>query len=265
MNKEKKMKIALFASAAILAAVVAAPAFAAEGVIGTVDASYARSNVDVGSSSGDINNYGLGGSVTIPTGTNWAVKLDADYSRIDGDGADADAFGGAAHVFHNNESFLLGGFVSGGKIDDLDVDGWNVGVEGQKYLGKVTLAGNIAYGQLNVFGLDADTWAVGGEARYFISDNFRINGGLNWAKADVSGGDADAWSGNVGAEYQFASAPVSIFGGYTHSDAGDFDISSDAFKIGVRYTFGGATLIQRDRAGADLRSADAIGIVRSAF
>ena len=87
--------------------------------------------------------------------------------------------------------------------------------------------------------------------RHFFDDNFAIEGNVGFASIDSSGDDEDATSVGIGAGYQLASAPVSIFGGWQHSEIDDSDLDFDTFGVGVRYNWGG-TLLDRDRSGASL-------------
>ena len=130
--------------------------------------------------------------------------------------------------------------------------GFNVGAEGAKYLDNVTLAGTVAYA--NIDDLDVDAWGLGGEARYFVSDNFRLNAGLGWADAE----DENLWTASLGGEYQFASTPVSLYAGYAHTKFDEADIEVDRFTVGVRYNFGGQTLKGRDRSGASFGGASTV-------
>ena len=100
---------------------------------------------------------------------------------------------------------------------------------------------------------DADIWAVRGEVRHFVTDNFRLTGSLGYATVDV-GPNIDTWNAGVEAEYQFAETPFSVVAGYEHADSDDINSNADTFRIGFRYTFGG-TLKDRDQSGASLGSA----------
>jgi hypothetical protein len=238
------MKSVLFATAAAVVALAAVPAFAETAPTGYVGATYSKTNSD---DLGDADTWGLNGSVAFGASDKIGVQLDAGYANTDVDGlGSADAWGAAAHVFTRNDSWAAGGFV--GLTDTDSTTGWNLGVEGQKYLDNVTLAGAVGYGKVD--DLDLDYWSVGGEARYFVTDNFRLSGNLGWSKVNAFDTDSDLWSVGVGGEYQFSKAPVSIYAAYNHADANDFDVTADTFLVGVRYNFGGTTLKSRDRSGA---------------
>src|SRR5690606_9623040 len=97
-------------------------------------------------------------------------------------------------------------------------------------------------------------WSVRGEARYFVSDNFRLDGGLGFANVDVGPADDDMWSIGVGGEYQCASTPWSITAGYERAALDELDVAVEPFGIGLRYSLGG-DLQGRERSGADLGAA----------
>jgi len=240
------MKLRLFTTAAIAAAAISAPAFAQS--IGSAGFTAAHTEVDVAGFEADGNTYAIDGSVAVKMNDNWTATFAGDIGQADGDlGNDDTAFGIGAAATYAGSDWRVGPTVSFNTSDD--VNQWTVGGVAQKYVGNVTLSGAVNYG--NVDDVDADIWTVGGEVRYFVNDNFRINGGLAWATADVGGADVDGWSAGVGGEYQFAGTPWSITGGYTHAKLDDADLDSDTFAVGVRYSFGG-DLKARDRSGADL-------------
>jgi hypothetical protein len=100
---------------------------------------------------------------------------------------------------------------------------------------------------------DADIWNVAADAAFYATPQLRLNAGAAYANADnlFVGGSVDGWSVGVGAEYQFADTPYSVFGGYDYAKSSDLDVDANVFKIGMRYSFGGG-LQARDQAGANL-------------
>lgn len=241
------MKLRLFATAAIAAAAISAPAFAQD-AIGSVGIGAAHTEVDVAGFEADGETYTIDGSVAVKATENWTLTVGANIGESEGDLATDDtAFGLKAGATFAGSDWRVGPTVSFDTAGDSTI--WTVGGVAQKYIGNVTLAGAVDFGQID--DVDADIWSVGGEVRYFVNDNFRIQGGLTWATVDAGGIDADGWSAGVGGEYQFAGTPWSITGGYTHATVDDADLDSDTFALGVRYSFGG-DLKARDRAGADL-------------
>ncbi len=236
----------LFAAAAVVAFLGSAVAANAQ-TIGHIGANYGRTDVDAAGLDADIDSWQVEG----------AVRFDAGSLGAQIDGAISDAedsqttFGVTGHLNTKAGSGLVGGFAGVETSDDVTF--WGLGVEGQVALAPTTtLYGQAGYGTSDDLG-DADFWAVRGEVRHFVTDNFRLQGSLGYNRIDVRGGDADAWNAGVEAEYQFKDTPFSVVAGYDHFDVNDFDINADTFRVGVRYTFGG-TLKDRNDSGASLGS-----------
>ena len=243
------MKTQLFVAASVAALAFSVPAFAQQ--VGSVGAAVNYSDIDSKVVNANGTSVKIDGSVAVPVGTAWTVTVNGDVSISDNDISDETVASGAAHLTTKvGDSWRVGGFTALSRPSNDTL--WAVGAEAHKYFDKVTLSGLVAYGQSN--DLDADLYAVRGEARYFVTDDFRLDGGLGYSKIDTAI-EADAWDASVGGEYKFASSGWSTFGKYTHTESEDLaDLKSDAVKIGVRYTFGGS-LKARDAAGADLATA----------
>jgi hypothetical protein len=245
------MKTQLFAAAAVLALAVSAPAFAQN--IGSVGAAVNYTDVDTNVVSGNGTSVKVDGSVAIPTGA-WTVTLNGNVSVNDTDLSDETIASTAAHLTTKvGDSWRVGGFAALSRPSNDTL--WAVGAEASKYFTNVTLNGLVAYGQSN--DLDADLYSARGEARYFVSDDFRLDAGAGYSRVETAI-NADVWDVNLGGEYKFANTGWSTFGKYTHTESDDLaDLKSDAVKVGFRYTFGGS-LKARDAAGADLIDADTL-------
>lgn len=238
----------LFAAAAVVAFLGSAVAANAQ-TVGHVGANYGRTDVDVAGSDGDGDTYQLEGAVRFDAGA-LGVQLDGAVTNYDGDDT---SVGGTAHLNTKFGGGLVGGFAGVETSDDVTV--WGLGVEGQANVAPATsVYGQAGYGNVDDL-FDADIWAVRGEVRHFLTDNFRLTGSLGWSNIDVKAASSiDAWNAGLEAEYQFAGTPFSVVVGYDHFDADDIDTNADTFRVGVRYTFGG-TLKDRDQSGASLGSA----------
>ncbi|MEJ0060923.1 MAG: hypothetical protein WDM79_15685 [Terricaulis sp.] len=242
----------LSAAAALMAVALPGVAAAQSGYVG---AYYTNAEIDTGADN-DVDAYGLDGVVAFDAGA-LGVQLGANYGTLDGDGDEVDAYGVDGHLFTRNAQWQLGGGVAVEKLDGdgSEIDEWTVAAEGLYFLDRATVGAALSYGEsdLGGGGGDLETVALDGEFRYFVSDNFRIdaNAGFGNAEADV-GGDADFWGAGVGAEYQLSSVPVSLVANYDHVNVDDSGFEADAFTVGARWNFGGTTLLERDRSGANL-------------
>ena len=231
------MKTFVFGAVGAIALLAAAPAFAATGYVG---AAYTRAEVDTGLGNNDADAFGVEGAVAFNASQSLGLDVDAAYA--DSDDSDSST-GAAAHLYAKGPTYKFGAFVG---LADAGDTVYSVGVEGQKNLGQVTLAAAVGYA--NADDTDIDAIGVDAEARFFVTDNFRLNGKLGYANLDGPGGDDDLLSAGVSAEYQLSATPISFTAGYAHSEFDTADISSDAFSVGIRYNWGGS-LKDRDTNG----------------
>lgn len=235
------MKTKVFVGAAI-AALMTAGAAHAQGHVGL---SY--QNTDFGSGT-DISTLTVDGAALL--GSNFQVN--GAYSSVeDGDG---DAFSIDGFLFNRSDTSAIGAFLGYQSLDlggSSSADSWSIGGFGQLYRGNTTWSGQIGYNDTEG---DIAIIHVDGEARHFFSDNFSAQVNLGYGDIDVSGGSGgDFWSGGVGGELQFSSAPISIYGGWQHVDFDGGD--GDTLGVGIRWNFGGGTLLEQNRSGASFRRA----------
>jgi opacity protein-like surface antigen len=238
------MKTILLATAA--AALFAAPAFAQDAV-GSVGVTYSNPSIEVAGNDVDADVWTVDGTVALPA-ADWTVTLNGavDYTKAFGE----EDFTGvaAAHLTKMWSSDVrAGAFVAANGIGSGDEPVWTVGAEAQKYLSNATLTGLVAYTTAD--DADADIWTVGGDAAFYVMPNLRLNAGVSYNSVDVTGGDVDAWTYGVGAEYEIENTPFSVGASYTRADIDSLDV--DTWSLGLRYSFGGG-LQARDRAGAGL-------------
>jgi hypothetical protein len=235
------MKKYLLGAAAALA--LAAPGVASA-QSGYVDLGY--TNTDPGGGV-DGDTWALGGAYAWGGDGTVGFQLDGVIANHDFGGGDVDTFNFGGHAFVRNSSHLIGGFLNVGSADfggGFDYDYWTIGAEGAYYFQRTTLNGVLSYSDSD--DLNAELTAADVGLVHFVTDNFSIGGNLGYG--DIDGG-GDFTSFGVGAEYQFAQMPVSLYGGWTTTDFDGFDV--DAFTIGARWNFGGS-LVERDRSGASL-------------
>ena len=236
---------ALFLATAAVAAFAAAPALAQD-AIGSVGLGYTHSEVEGDNTDGAV----IDGSVATSAFGDWTVTFDGSLNYS----SQEDAFGDttsavAAHVSRLVNGVRIGGFVSVQNNELVDLA--TIGVEAQKTFDQATLTGSVSYSDI----ADAEAWNAGIDAAYYPIEALRLNAGVAYASIDgdaLFGNDSlDSWTYGVGADYHFAETPYSVFASYESTQFDDIDVDVDAFKIGVRYNFGG-NLQAQDRAGANI-------------
>lgn len=230
------MKSLLLATAAV-ATFAAAPALAQDAA-GSIGVQY--SSADAGAPD-DLETWSLDGITAMPAFGAWTVTLAADIDRAEfGGSEDTSASGSVGLSTMVGSDARVGGFVAASDVGSETA--WTGGVRAQKYLSQATLTGVVAY--TDVF--DTDVITVSGDAAFYPTEALRLNVGL--AYDSIDSGDFDAWTYNVGAEYDIGATPFAVTGGYSKSEFdGGGDV--DTWSLGLRYTFGGNAQA-RDRAGA---------------
>lgn len=238
----------LLIAAALAAASTAAPASAE--VVGQIAAGYARVEYDSDWFDAPADIVALSGEVVFPASDLISFQLDGALARTEMEGYAETTTSGALHAFTRNDSYAVGAFVEMASTDGDAV--WAGGVEAHKYFADATLAGSLAYGQYDDWA-DVDIWSLGGEARYFVNDDLRIDGRAGYVRIEDQSADFGGWTLGVGVERRFADQPFSVFAAYDHAESEDLgDGTADSFSVGLRWTFGSETLKQRDRKGASM-------------
>lgn len=243
------MKLKLLASAAAAATLFALPAFAQT----TVNTGY------VGASAGFAQSDDVDGEVlvlegagSLSLGGTLGLQLDAAVVNAEFDEIGTNTtIQGRAHVFTRTDAFLFGGFAaiaSNEFEDDGAENAYGLGIEAQAYLPQVTLGASLGWfrGDDEEEDEDSDAMGVTGVARFFVTENFSLEAGIDWTEAD----DDDLTTLGLQAEYKLGDSPVSFIGGFTNTDVGEGDDAQAVF-IGVRLN-GPGSLLDRDRRGPSL-------------
>lgn len=252
----------LFLATAAVAAFAAAPAFAQDAT-GSMGLVYNNVKYEAGPTDFTSENGKVDVAVAVPVVGDWTVTLDGGFSYNSNAiaGEDNSNVDGAIHGSTLFNGVRVGGFAGGSQVGSDTL--WAFGAESQVYLDKMTLSGSVAYETAN--DSDIDAWSVAGDVAYFITPSFRVNGGLGWSTIDGGGSNVDAWSANVGGEYQIADTPISIVANYGYGELEDVDLTVNTLTVGFRYSFGG-DLQARSRAGADLgRTAASVSTLAGVF
>lgn len=234
------MKKYLLGAAAALAMAMPGVASAQSGYI---DLSYANTDFSGG---GDADTWTFGGAAAWGGDGTVGFQLDGVFGNHDFGPGDVETYAIGAHVFTRSTNYLIGGLVNFGNTDfggPFDYDYWTIGAEGAIYLTRSTFSGVLSYSDSDDLSIDLTALDLG--LTHFVTDNFSFGGTVGFGEV----GSTDFYSIGIGSEYQFASLPVSIYGGYLYTDFDGFD--ANALSIGVRYNWGGS-LFARDRSGASL-------------
>lgn len=190
---------------------------------------------------GDMNSYeghNFGGSISVPIAQQFGFQADALYSSIDCE----DFYGGAGHLFWRNPDFGLIG-VSGGYLAADGVETFQVGAEGEYYLGHFTFGifagvGSIEYDNSAPFIDTSPTCFIGRvSADWYALEVLRL--GVTYTTAF----DNNLFRGDV--EYQ---TPIRGLALTAEVAMGNYDY--DHWLLGVRYYFGGNKSL-RDRQRQD--------------
>jgi hypothetical protein len=237
----KTLLIALGGAAGLL---LTSPALAAP--IGYGGVNYVRAQTDPGSV--DADGWAVDGSVALNTGS--SLGLAANAAVVDTDASDANVSVGG-HVFTGLGGGKLGGFAKYNNNDDNDT--WAFGAEGQYNFVGFTLGVAGTWANVDDSLAYDDAWGADVQAKVYATDNIRLSGNVGYGKYNGRAAlpDDHEWTIGVGGEWKLATIPISVVGDYAHVDFDRANVSSDAFRVGLRYAFGG-TLKQRNDAGADL-------------
>jgi hypothetical protein len=246
-----KVVITLGGVAALL---LASPAMAQP--VGSVGASYTHGEIDPGSV--DSDGWVVDGSVGFDLGTSFGAAVNAGVGDNDLPGTDS-AWEAGGQVFYKGQNALLGGSL--GFADSSGPDAWTYGAVGQMNFTGFTAGAAVTKLNLDsAVGFD-DAWGIDGQANVFATDNLRLTGSVGYGDYNgvTSAFDNSEWTFGVGAEWQLASLPLSVAGDYAHVEFDKGSVSSDVFKIGARWNFGGGTLKDRSDSGADLHTISTLG------
>lgn len=208
---------------------------------GSVGANYTRVDTDFG----DADAYGVDGEVIFSTGGAWSAIIDGSY--LDSDDADG-TLSANGHLITSGSNNAWGGFVGVSDNDNSTV--WTIGGEYAQFFDTSTLAFNVTYG--NDDDNNVDAYGISGAYRIFASDSLRFDLGASFARADAGGVDGDINSLGVGVEYRFDNSPFSI--GAAYSRLGGDIPDADVVGVTLRWNFGDATLKEADRKGKTFTS-----------
>jgi hypothetical protein len=246
------MKTKLLASVATVATLLAAPALAG-GLSGVVGGSISSTDID---SCCEYDSNTIGGSVNVDFDNGWNLQLDAQEWSIES--VSFDTLG--AHVYHRGERASFGGFFMRDHFDSTALN--RFGLEGELYMERFTLGAFVGMGKMedDGFSSDLESQEMGVYADFFATDNLSFSLGYRNDEFDPElGSEFDMDTLNVGGEWSFDAAPVSLFLDYSMADGDGFE--ADTWTLGARYRFGGVdSPMAQDRSGATWKARSPIFI-----
>ena len=230
--------------------------------------------MDYETSDGDDSNDGIlagNASVVLPFGDFWSAQIDILGENVLTDGDDNDQYESMAAVgghlsWHMGDSGLIGilaGYGFGSPTDEETWRGGIVGIEGQAYFNQFTL-----YGQAALLGIGEDDEDEGFDdsafllravARYFVHEDFKLEGEVAYIRGDNVIDDDDNGKGwEWGAMAQMRLFDLPVYGSLAYR-AGDWDATTEgddaktqSIMVGLTFLFGSQSLMENDRAGAGL-------------
>lgn len=185
-----------------------------------------------------------------------------DYEDLDLDLGVQDT---AEHLYYRSQGWLVGAFAQQRKYyangDSTGVKARFLGLEGQVYLDNMTLYGQLGQGKWKYnYGTSSDPDVLATlELRYFVSENLRVDGSINYMKESFDGLGGYEWDQTtygIGAEYRFSGSPLSVLAKYEYADeeaSWNYSADNQRLLIGVKLDFGKDSLRKSDREGASLK------------
>ena len=255
----KLTKILGTASVLATAALLASPAAAGTltDFAGTLQTQYSRVSSD---DFGDSNNWLLGGSAAAPLSdlANLNVQADVSYNTA-----------WESHFSEITWSFGGSAFWAGmdGRIginfNYMTIEDFghitNGGLMGEWYFGPFTIMAKGGWLSTGGSGFGGHGTYLGGAGEFYVMPDLGITGGVDYAQ-DITGFGSQL-AGRVGvnstvwqinAEWLVSEDfGVSVYGGYAHDQlsSSGVDASSNIWRVGLRWYFGGGSLQDHQRNG----------------
>ena len=225
--------------------------YPSRGLRGYVGVEYSKTEPmgDTAAATPDVDAWSAEAAFSTPVGGFADLQGDIKASRYEGPaGGETWVTSPTLHLFHRDAGAAWGAFIG---MSDTDAGTlYGGGIEGQAYLSSATLYGSLGFGNLDDAAVDYDVFAARLATRYFISENFRLDGSVGYYRQ--TGGltpNAEAIATGIGAEYQFAGIPASVRIGYERFNPEGAAPTNETFRIGMRWALTGDTLAERDRLG----------------
>jgi hypothetical protein len=269
---ELKMRKLLLTTAAITA--LSAPAFAADlgGAPDSGSPLYSSAPMVSGDISGALGGawYSSGGDSdstgVYDASARFALPLVSGIS-FEGELLDSGAFQddystnsfmGLAHLYAQTPNYALG--VFGGAGSSTPASLWQLGVEGQAYLGNLTAEGSVTYTGLSVYSIDANLWNARLGGRYYFTPDTKLALGVNYFSIEGMGESGDAWGVDGSLEHRMTGTPWSGFVKASYLDGEGASQTTALVGVRVSLDAAGSTLQSHDRAVPWQSSLGLVGI-----
>lgn len=210
--------------------------------------------------------WSLRGSVNINTGSHFNVQVDGAYSRSEVGSLDSNTGLGALHGYYRDDQFAVGAFAQASRFS---VNALNIVGEGSAndYIGGGEVAGyndwatfyaQLGYGRTKLYGFDADHYVGTLGARFYATDNLRLDldGALHRFSYSDTDLDVDLRTVKLTANYRPDQFPVTFYGGYRY-DYGKLSVPGVSASenlgtlfAGMRVSLGTTSLKDEERNGA---------------
>lgn len=202
-------------------------------------------------------------------GSDWNLQMDGTYQRASQAGAKANSFSVAGHgYFRQPDKYAVGVYAGMTRLSESSalpqlaainlsqeakiVSG---GLETAYFLSQATVFARIGFGKILAEGPDLDQSALDAGARYYFTDNLRLDleGGFQHRRTDHV--KANVLSIGTTANYRLPNNPISAFGGYRFEgfsgkrNGAVFGGKTHGFLVGLRYHFGSESLKDEERTG----------------
>jgi len=223
---------------------------ASGGLSGYVEGSYANSVDDV-----DADAWELRGAINVDAGSGMNLQVDLGYERAGIGNLDIDKYDGALHGYYRDSLFAAGAFFAASRYDvglTEDIKDYLGGIEGALFQDTWTIMGAAGYGQTDLAGLDADHYMGALGARWYATDNIRLDIDGKLDHITDAGEDLDIHSLKLTANYRPEQWPATLFAGYKYTNVDLADtLSGDSNAIfgGVRFSYGSGSLKEEERLG----------------
>ena len=154
------------------------------------------------------------------------------------DGSSYSSIGAAGHLWTKLNGAAIGAFAAVNFPTGATIG--SVGLEGEAYLGNVTLG---AQGGYNWGDGGLDFWSAAGWADYYVTPDFRLGGEVDYFNSDGS----NLWIAALDTEYRFSGTPFSLWGevSYSMPDGGS-DVVAGLLGFRVFMDGAGTSLHQHD-------------------